>query len=62
MKTLLQMENGEVRMPDWRVEMRRKGSGRFCESQKAGEECWAAGAFPRLVPESFRHFSAYAAR
>ena len=29
LKTLLQMENGEVRMPDWRVEMRRKGSGRF---------------------------------
>ena len=46
LKTLPQMENGEAKMPDWRVEMRRKGSGRFCESHRAGEECWAAGTSP----------------
>lgn len=57
MKTFLQVEKAEVRMPDWRVELRRKRSARFRESQRAGEECWAAGAFPRLVPESFRQGS-----
>lgn len=47
-------------MPDWRVEMRRKGSGRPCESAEPERSARAAGLPGRFLES--QALSAYAAQ